>query len=316
MNNLNSKNSILLIVVIFFLIACGGQKNNTIKETPTSGNVKIAVDDSYQLLIDAETYTFEALYENAKINPIYKPEGDAFDLFMKDSVRAIVSSRKLTDAEDQYLKNNHFIPKTIKIAYDALVFIVNKENKDSLLLFEQIKDIFSGKTSKWSQLDPKSNLGDLKIVFDNAKSCNTRFIREKFELKNNFPSYCFAVKSNPEVIDFVENNKSAIGIISVNWISDKDDTLSNSFLNKIKVVSVGDEGNTDGTGNYYKPYQGYIAEGTYPLIRDVYMINRETFTGLGSGFVSFVAGEKGQRICLRSGMVPATMPIRLVQIKK
>ena len=45
------------------------------------------------------------------------------------------------------------------------------------------------------------------------------------------------------------------------------------------------------------------------------MINRETFAGLGSGFISFVAGEKGQRIILKSGIVPAAMPIRLIQIK-
>jgi phosphate transport system substrate-binding protein len=316
MNNLNFKNSIVLFVIISLFAACSGNMNKTIKETPTSGNIKIAVDEAFQLMIDAETYTFEALYENAKVNPIYKPEGDAYELFMKDSVRLVITSRKLTDTEEQNLKANKIYPKTTKIAYDALAFIINRDNKDSLFLYSQIKDIFSGKISKWSQLNPKSSLGDLTIVFDNNKSCNTRYIKEKFGLKDNFPSYCFAVKSNPEVINYVEKNKNAIGIISVNWISDKDDTISNSFLNKIKIVSVGDEGNTDGTGNYYKPYQGYIAEGSYPLMREVYMINRETFTGLGTGFVSFVAGEKGQKIILRSGMVPATMPVRLVQIKK
>jgi phosphate transport system substrate-binding protein len=51
-------------------------------------------------------------------------------------------------------------------------------------------------------------------------------------------------------------------------------------------------------------------------VREVYTINRETFTGLGSGFIAFVAGEKGQRIILRAGMVPATMPVRLIQVKK
>jgi len=317
-NKLNSYLLALLVFsVIFGLSGCGmGNRNSTITETPTSGKVKIAVDEAYQLLFDTEIYTFEALYESAKITPLYKPEGDAFDLFIKDSAKVIISSRKLTDAEDKYLRANHFIPKTTKIAYDALVFIVNKNNQDSLLLYKQIKDIFSGSINKWSQLDPKSNLGDLKIVFDNTKSGNTRFIKEKFELKQKFPSTCFAVKSNSDVIDYVENNKNAIGIISVNWISDKNDSISHGFLHRIKVVAVGDEGNTDGTGNFYKPYQGYIAEGTYPLTREVYMINRETFAGLGSGFVSFVAGEKGQRIILKSGLVPATMPIRLVQIKK
>jgi phosphate transport system substrate-binding protein len=317
MNKNNLKNSIVLLVILSLFAACSGfNKRKTIDETPTSGNIKIAVDEAFQSFIDAELYTFEALYENAKVNPSYLPEGDAYALFMKDSVRLVVTSRKLTDAEEQNLKAGNIYPKTTKIAYDALTFIINKDNKDSLLLYSQIKDIFSGKIGKWSQLDPKSGLGDLVIVFDNNKSSNTRYVKEKFELKDNFPSYCFAVKSNPEVINYVEKNKNAIGIISIDWICDRTDTSVVKFLNRVKVVSVGNEGNTDGTGDFYKPYQGYIADGSYPLTREVYMISRETFAGLGTGFVSFVAGEKGQRIILKSGMVPSTMPVRLVQIKK
>jgi phosphate transport system substrate-binding protein len=45
-----------------------------------------------------------------------------------------------------------------------------------------------------------------------------------------------------------------------------------------------------------------------------YMINRQTRAGLGTGFVSFVAGEKGQRMMKLAGLVPATMQIRLIQI--
>ena len=318
MNNLKKiyLMTLLMIVTFTLLIGCSGNNNKTINETPTSGDIKIAVDEAYQLLFDSEVETFESLYKYAKITPLYKPEGEAIDLLMKDSVPLIISSHKLTDAQEQNLKSGNIIPKTLKIFYDALAFIVNKENPDTLIRYDQIKDIFSGKISKWQQINSKSKLGELTVVFDNNKSCNTRFIKEKFELKDNFPAYCFAVKSNPEVINFVEQNKNAIGIISVNWISDKDDTVSHGFLQKIKVVSVGDEANTDGTGNFCKPYQGNIAEGSYPLTREVFFINRETFAGLGTGFASFIAGDIGQRIILKSGLVPATMPVRLVQIKK
>ena len=36
--------------------------------------------------------------------------------------------------------------------------------------------------------------------------------------------------------------------------------------------------------------------------------------GLGSGFTTFSANEKSLRIILKTGLLPATMPIRLVQI--
>lgn len=109
----------------------------------------------------------------------------------------------------------------------------------------------------------------------------------------------------------MKNNPSALGIISVNWVSDKQDSISERFLESVRIMEVG----TD-PKNFCKPYQGYIAERSYPFCRDVYMISRETFSGLGTGFVSFVAGDQGQRIILKSGLVPATMPVRLIEIRK
>lgn len=309
------------VSVLFALSACAVlffscNSGTTTTETPTSGNIKIYVDESFKMFMDAEKTTFEGIYDNAKVNIVYKPEVEVLEALMKDSARFVVVSRKLTEAEENKLKSEQIYPKTTKIAYDALAFIINKKNPDSTLLYQTINDIFNGKINKWKQINSKSTLNDITVVFDNNKSANPRYIKEKFNLKSNFPSNCFAVKSNPEVINYVEKNQGAIGIISVNWISNTYDSLVNNFLNRVTVVEAGDEGNTDGTGSSYKPYQAYIADNSYPYTREVYAINRETFPGLGTGFVSFIAGEQGQRVILKAGLVPATMPVRLVQIKK
>jgi phosphate transport system substrate-binding protein len=231
--------------------------------------------------------------------------------FMNDSVRNIVLTRDLTKDEKDYLLAKKFIVRTTKVAHDALALIVNKGNPDSLIMDSQFADIFRGKISTWKQINAGAPDKTINIVFDNNKSGNVRYFREKFNITGNFPSNCFAVNSNKEVINYVKNNPSALGIISVNWISDTQDSISEKFLESVRVVEVGTTGS-----NYSKPYQGYIAEESYPFCRSIYMISRETFSGLGTGFASFVAGDQGQRIILKSGLVPATMPIRLIQIKK
>jgi len=302
--------SIIMLILVFS--SCRNPMGvQPLEETPTRGNIKISVDESFQLLYDTQVYTFESLYVDAKINVSYKPEVDVLADLMNDSVRTVVLTRELTQKEKDYLLAQKFVSRTTKVAHDALALIVNKANPDTLILDFQFADIFRGKIKTWNQIDPKSPEKPISIVFDNNKSGNVRYFREKFDLKGNFPSNCFAVNTNEEVINFVKNNPSALGIISVNWISDTQDSVSNKFLESVKVVEVG----TDPL-NYCKPYQGYIAEGSYPFCRDVYMISRETFSGLGTGFASFVAGDQGQRIILKSGLVPATMPIRLIQIKK
>ena len=144
---------------------------------------------------------------------------------------------------------------------------------------------------------------------------NVQTITSKFGLTGSLPNICFSVKTNDEVINFVEKHPEAVGIIGVNWISDPRDSISHSFLSKIKVVSITPEFNSEGT-DFFSPHPAYIANKQYPFIRAVYTISRETFTGLGSGFTSFVAGDAGQRIILKMGLVPAYMPVRLVEIKK
>jgi len=282
------------------------------EETPTRGKIRIFADESYKPIIDSEVYTFTNLYTYASITPQYKPEVDIINDFMNDSIKVIVTNKKLTDDQIQYLRDTLVVARTTTIAYDALAFIVNKANKDTLLTYNTIKDIFFGRIDTWKEINNKSNLDKINVVFDNTKSGNIRYFKEKFEIKEKLQSNFYAVNSNEEVIDFISKNPSALGIISVNWISNKHNPEARDFISRIKVVAV--SSSFDNT-SYYLPVQGSIYNKTYPFTREVYLISRETFAGLGSGFISWVASEPGQRIILKSGLVPATMPIRLIQVK-
>lgn len=300
-----------LIVSMFSACQSGNQAYN---ETPTRGNIKIIADESYQPIIDSEIHTFTSLYPYAKITPIYKPEVDVINDFMNDSVKVIVTNRKLTDAQIKYLRDTLAIARTTTIAYDAVAILINKSNKDTAIDYNSIRDVFQGKITKWSEINPKSNLGKISVVFDNTKSGNVRFMKEKFDIKTDLGENFYALKTNEEVINYIAKTPGAMGIISVNWISDKDDSTSSSFIKRIKVAAISHPYLAD--GNYYRPYQASIYTKSYPFVREVYFISRESFAGLGSGLISWVAAEQGQRIILKSGLVPSTMPIRLIQIKQ
>lgn len=304
---------LMTIGVVLFLSSCN-TTTQAPQETATRGDIKITSDESFQPLIDTEVFTFTQLYLNAKITPQYKPEYDVINDFMNDSVKVIVTSRKLTDDQIAYLRDTAIVPHTITFAYDALVLISNKENKDTLLDYVQVRDIFLGNAVKWKDLDPKSKRGKISVIFDNNKSGNIRYFKELFDIKTSLPDNFYAVKSNAEVIDFVSKNPDALGIVSVNWISDIHDPVSMKYKNKVNVLAVSQQMAND--GYYYRPEQGFIYDKSYPFVREIYLISRETFIGLGSGFIQWATAEQGQRIVLKSGLVPATMPIRLVQLKR
>lgn len=306
--------TLLFAGLMSVLVSCKGGSQPSLPETPTRGNIRIIADESFKPIVDAEISAFISLYQYAHVRADYKPEVDVINDFMNDSTKVIVTSKRLTEDQIQYLRDTLIVARTTAFAYDALALVINRNNKDTLMKYNDVRDLFTGKITKWNELDPKSKLGQIRVIFDNTKSGNIRYFRELFEIKDQLPSNFFAVNSNTEVIDFVSRNNDAIGIVSVNWISDKDDQASRDYLNQIKTVAVSKQLTND--GYYYRPEQGWIYDRSYPFVREVFFISRETFTGLGAGLIQWSTGEQGQRIVLKSGLVPATMPIRLVQIRE
>ena len=55
------------------------------------------------------------------------------------------TSRRFLETEENYLKSLKIIPRTYLIGMDAIALIVNNENNDSLLTYDQAYYIFNGK---------------------------------------------------------------------------------------------------------------------------------------------------------------------------
>jgi phosphate transport system substrate-binding protein len=293
-------NKILLFLLISLTTLFYNCSSDSYSDTPTTGTLSISVDETFKPFIDSEIDTFEKIYRYADVTVTYKPEGEAFNDLLNDTVKVIIVSRQLNKEELKLFERWEIVPKITKVAYDAVSLIASKELKDSTLTLNELKKLLSG--------EQIPSLKNVKIVFDNNNSSTINFLMEKTGVTKLSPN-CYALNSNKEVINYVSKEKNSIGVIGVNWISDRDDTTNLSFLKSVKVFEVG----VSDTSEFYKPYQAYIAQKYYPLWREVYIISKEAYTGLGTGFTAFVASERGQRIVLKFGLVPATMPFRLVE---
>jgi phosphate transport system substrate-binding protein len=308
------------IFSLFFLIALAACNSSTPKhdpytDTPTSGEITIVADESYQPLVQAQIDTFMEIYKYAKITVKYLPESEVFDALLKnDSVRLAIVARQLTKDEKEYFDSRKIIPRSLKIAEDAIALIVNKANPDTAITYEQLSSIIQGKIRSWKQLNTGSASDSIRIVFDRNGSANSRFLNDRFLNGKKFPSNSYATNSNADVVNYVSENKNALGVIGMNWISDTDDSSATQFMNKISVVALSMPDTNKTELEFNKPYQAYIALKKYPLLRDVTIISREGRNGLGTGLASFIAGDKGQRMIRLMGLLPATMPVRIIQV--
>ena len=121
----------------------------------------------------------------------------------------------------------------------------------------------------------------------------------------------YALKSNAAVIDHVYNNPKAIGVIGVNWLAQPSKMQAPLVRQLIALKVKVKEDDTEA----YKPTQSNLALGLYPLARDLYLINCQGTYGLGLGFSAFLAGDRGQRLILKSGLMPDSLPSRELIIR-
>jgi phosphate transport system substrate-binding protein len=281
--------------------------------TPTTGNDTIAVDATFQPIIGAVLPVFHAVYKYSKIDVLYLPEVDVLNLLLKDSVRFVIAARPLNENENLFFNDKKIFPKQLKIALDGVAILVNASNNDTLYTTKQLADILLGNITDWNQINPQSNLGKMRVIFDNPNSSIVRFMVDSITRTGNLGSHLTAMKTNSDVIDFVSKTPNAIGLIGVSWVSDKDDPACLSFLENVNVAAIS-RADKALPENSYQPFQAYIATGNYPLTRFVYMINAEPRVGLVTGFSGFVASDKGQRIILKTGVLPFTQPVRLIHV--
>jgi phosphate transport system substrate-binding protein len=309
------KYKIIWLLLLLFTGGCRFFKGDPYRNTTTTGITSICSDETFRPVIEAEINVFKSIYGYTVINTKYVPEHEAFDQLLKDSVQLIVVSRRLSNDETAVLKSKKLFPRETKIATDAIALIVHPSSKDTMITVTQIKDILSGKISKWDQINPSSKTDPIRVVFDNEKSGIVTYLVDSICKGNFSKSNVFALDYNRDVIEYTATHPGVLGFIGVSWISNHQDSLHLSFHNKIKVVAVSNDPMPDAS-NYYKPYQAYMVDNIYPLTRDIYMINSEPRNGLATGFSAFVAGDKGQRIILKSGILPAVAPTRVVNIRK
>ncbi len=291
---------------LFFLIAIGLFTSCEYQgESHGRGKADIYIEESYKPLFESITYVFESQHQKADINDIYCSESNAIKAFSENKTKTLFITRDFTEEEKEKLKKRQIAVKSIKIADDAVTLIVNKNNNDTLFTVNEIKQILKGQDTIWKNSGLKKN-----IVFDQNNSANFIYLSNLID-NQSIGKNIFSVNSNKEVIEYVKTHQNAIGVIGVNWISDKDDSTAMNFLKEIRVVEIAKDEKSD----YFKPYQAYIYTKEYPLTRELWAINKGSMAGLNTGYVHFIQGEKGQLIVQKSGLMPANSPVRMIQVR-
>jgi len=289
------RNLFFLISLFFLLNSCGNNIPDTQADTIDSGTIYISADESFKPVIDSEIQVFQSQHGEVRIIPFYKPEAECINDLTVDSIRMVIIARRLTEQQENFIVDSFKLaPQSMAIAKDAVAVIVNPAATDTLFTMGEVRQILTGRFKK-----------NLIPIFDGTHATSTvRFIIDSVLRGDTLTSKTMAAKTSEGVIDYVANNAGSVGFIGISWIGNRDDTTQQSFLKKVKMVSIE---STDIPDHYVLPWQANIYTGRYPMTRDLVYILKEKRTGLGKGFANFLSGEQGQLIFKRAYLWPAQM---------
>ena len=305
------KSPICLLFVCLTFWCC---RNQPAREKPaeglTHGKADIWVDHSLKPLMETSIHVFHELYPESKFNLQYGSEKEIINQLMHDSFRIAVLGRTLNQQENDAMRALHGVsPKISPIAVDGLALIVHPDNPVSSLTQDQVRKILSGEWHTWQEVDQKGDADSIQIVYDHAGSGLARFVFDSILRANADLIVGRSVTDISQIADVVGRQKHALGIIASSWISDINDANAQKFLEAIRVLYVWNRPQTDS----FRPYQASLATKDYPYRRKIHLINAQGYQGLGMGLAGMMTSPRGQKIVLKSGLLPVTMPLRIVR---
>jgi phosphate transport system substrate-binding protein len=197
-----------------------------------------------------------------------------------------MSSREVTAAE--MAKHPSFV--VTSVALDGIAVVVNPVNTIQYITLDQVKNIYLGKLTKWSEITgadiPGTNNQIVVIGRDSASGTRTYF-DETVLLKATPTKQMLEKNSNGAVLQTVAQTPGSIGYISIGFVSTDVRALP-IWYNADKIVPAS---------------MGTVKDKSYPVSRDLYVITNGQPSGLAGDFIQYILSPEGQRIVADEGYV-------------
>jgi phosphate transport system substrate-binding protein len=267
---------IKVIAVLMGVLALTSVFAGSGRESGSSGSalytIEVGGSTSVTPLMELFAEEYQKLKSNIKININGTGSGDGINntgvLYQIG-----MSSRELTPAEQGRGLREEIV------AIDGIAVIVNNSNPVSNLTVEQIRDIYTGAVTDWSQVSGGAKSGRIAVVSREEGSGTRGAFEELVGFQGRLLAGANESTSTGAIKAGIAQNSDAIGYISLGSV---DDT--------IKAVSVG--GVAAATAN--------VTNGSYKIARPFIVLTGSNVHPESSAFIQWMLSPAGQAIVRRS----------------
>jgi phosphate transport system substrate-binding protein len=269
------KNAMIgMIALVLVAAAAASAESLTIEGSTTVGPIA-----------DAFAEYFKNVYPDLDVTVKKTGSGDGAAALMDGRCDVATMSRFMKEGEFKDAVGNGVLPVAHVAAMDGVCVIVHPSNPVKALTREQVRDIYMGKTTNWSQVGGPST--PIVAISRDTSSGTYETFHNLVMAKKDMGSGVEYVNSNPQAHARVKTTQGAIGYVGLGFVD--------SAVRALKIDGV-------------LPTRKTIASGTYPVSRPLYMFTNG-YPKLGSmvhKFCTFYLTERGQELIEAKGFVPLT----------
>jgi phosphate transport system substrate-binding protein len=293
--------ALLLVSLLLLVVSCAQQQG----ELPTRGSVIMLTCESQATLMHLQAEEFTRLYPDAHVRMLTTSTRDAIVQLLNDSVTIACTDRALNAEERAVAKKAGIEFTEIRIAEDALALIVHPSNPATVLSVDQLRGVADGSLQSWDQIPGSAMRGPIRLAITGRNSGTYELLTRRILGLPGDARIQYLADSQRATLGFVAAYDRALGVVGTAALKD-----SVAPVRVLRIAWKDSTGRMDTT----RLHQANIYQGLYPLHYPVFLYVRRPGRGPAYGFSTFVASAPGQKICLNMGLVPATMPVRLVQL--
>lgn len=297
-----------ILVVILAALGCSQQQQGS----ATRGTITLMATESLAPLIQREAEEFHRLYPEANVTVLSTSTRDAIVSLFNDSVKLVIVDRPLNTEEQEVAKKANLDVVRNRIAVDALAVIVNSRNNLEHTSLDTLENIFNRTLSTWNRISGSRTRGSIELVMTGRNSGAYELLMSHFFTfsKSVVPDYVAPTQAG--VLRYTATHTNALGVVSLAALDTTGQPGLQELKSSVRVLALRGKDSVNNEG-YMKLHQANVYRALYPLHYPVYVYTTASSASVAAGFSAFIASAPGQKIFLKSGLVPATMPVRLVQ---
>jgi phosphate transport system substrate-binding protein len=267
-----------------------------VEDTLTSGRIRVVCAPEALDLVARERSIFEALYPQASLEVRAGPSREAVRALFAAECNLAVITRELEPEERAAAVRGRLELEGYRVARDAVVALVNPTNPVENLAVEDLRRIYLGERTRWS--DVGGTPRPIHVVIQPPESDITAFFVQQVMTGEPLGARSIYETCDSAVVARVAKDPDAVGYVTL--------AATGRGVRSLRVASL--------TGlPYWKPDPEAVYNGEYPLTRFINFYVRAHGPALANGFITYVTSRDGQKIVHEAGLVPTTVPVRFVR---